>query len=175
MEGAVSTEGDDGVDFARNLSVTGGGGRGSKLREDKRRLLDILRRNFSFSALGVGGADAQLHELVRRILAPRLVPHATRAALDLRLVRGALLHGPPGTGKSLIASRRDIAELRRRIAEIAPRCGDVSPRSRRDAETYRRDISPRYLAAAQDGRVAPRAQRARQAHQWAGDRVEVPR
>ena len=153
MEGAVSTKGNDDVDFARNLSMTGGGGRGLKLREDKRRLFDILRRNFSFSALGVGGADAQLHELFRRILAPRLVPHATRAALDLKLVRGALLHGPPGTGKSLIASRRDRAEMRRRIAEI----------------------SPRYLAAAQDGRVAPRAQRARQANQWAGDRVEVPR
>ena len=72
-------------------------------------VLPLLQPSFQFEAVGIGGLDAELRELFRRVVMPRLVSPATRAALRLQVVRGALLHGPPGTGKTLTA--RKIADL----------------------------------------------------------------
>ena len=67
------------------------------------RLRAGLQKGIDFEALGVGGADAQLAQIFRRVFASRSAPPELVRRLGVRHVKGLLLHGPPGTGKTLIA------------------------------------------------------------------------
>lgn len=64
---------------------------------------------FSGGRLGVGGLDDVLAEIRRRVWVPLAAPPRLLEELGVRPVRGLLLHGPPGCGKTLLA--RTIGSL----------------------------------------------------------------
>lgn len=70
----------------------------------------ITNLNLDFKALGIGGLEQPLRELVRNAVLSRGATKETLQRLDIKEhTKGILLYGPPGTGKTLIA--RKIAEM----------------------------------------------------------------
>jgi vesicle-fusing ATPase len=66
-------------------------------------------KDFSFENIGIGGLNEQLREIIRRAFATRMAPKEVIKALGQKHVRGILLYGPPGCGKTLIA--RQISKI----------------------------------------------------------------
>jgi ATP-dependent 26S proteasome regulatory subunit len=60
---------------------------------------------FTASALGVGGLDDVLLQIQRRVWIPLAAPPALLAQLGIQPVRGLLLYGHPGCGKTLLARK----------------------------------------------------------------------
>jgi len=76
------------------IKITGSSsGKGSRLFD----------KGFNFEALGIGGLDAQFQDIFRRAFASRVVPPDILRKMGQKHVRGMLLYGPPGCGKTLIA------------------------------------------------------------------------
>lgn len=69
----------------------------------------LFKGNFNFLELGIGGLDKQFEIVFRRAFASRLLPPKIVENLGINHIRGILLYGPPGCGKTLIA--RQIGKI----------------------------------------------------------------
>lgn len=65
----------------------------------------VIRPDFKFEDMGVGGLDREFTKIFRRAFASRIFPPAIIEKLGISHVKGLLLYGPPGTGKTLIARK----------------------------------------------------------------------
>jgi vesicle-fusing ATPase len=64
---------------------------------------NLFLSDFDFEKLGIGGLGAEFNTIFRRAFASRVLPPSELKTLGLSHVRGMLLYGPPGCGKTLIA------------------------------------------------------------------------
>ncbi|KAI0136891.1 P-loop containing nucleoside triphosphate hydrolase protein [Xylariales sp. AK1849] len=69
----------------------------------------ILRPDFKFENMGIGGLDEEFSTIFRRAFSSRLLPAGLIDQMGIPHVKGMLLFGPPGTGKTLIA--RQIGKM----------------------------------------------------------------
>ena len=69
----------------------------------------MFKSEFNFKELGIGGLDKQFEIIFRRAFASRAIPDKICKDLGINHVRGILLYGPPGCGKTLIA--RQIGKI----------------------------------------------------------------
>ncbi|KAI9315985.1 P-loop containing nucleoside triphosphate hydrolase protein [Dichotomocladium elegans] len=69
----------------------------------------LIKSDFKFEDLGIGGLDAEFSAIFRRAFASRIFPPSIVEKLGVQHVKGLLLYGPPGTGKTLIA--RQIGKM----------------------------------------------------------------
>ncbi|KAI9300569.1 CDC48 domain 2-like protein, partial [Cunninghamella echinulata] len=60
----------------------------------------LIRADFKFEDLGIGGLDDEFSAIFRRAFASRIFPPAIVEKLGVQHVKGLLLYGPPGTGKT---------------------------------------------------------------------------
>lgn len=76
--------------------------------EEKEESKNHLGAQMGLAFEKVGGLDDQLNDIVRRVLASRANPEVARR-LGVNHVRGILLSGPPGCGKTLLA--RELSSM----------------------------------------------------------------
>ncbi|KAK3708978.1 transport between ER and Golgi ATPase protein [Vermiconidia calcicola] len=69
----------------------------------------VIRPDFKFEDMGIGGLDKEFSDIFRRAFASRIFPPGLAEKIGIQHVRGILLYGPPGTGKTLIA--RQIGKM----------------------------------------------------------------
>ncbi|KAF7731559.1 transport between ER and Golgi ATPase protein [Apophysomyces ossiformis] len=69
----------------------------------------LIKADFKFEDLGIGGLEAEFSAIFRRAFASRIFPPAIVEKLGVQHVKGILLYGPPGTGKTLMA--RQIGKM----------------------------------------------------------------
>ncbi|WFD33468.1 vesicle-fusing ATPase [Malassezia cuniculi] len=99
--------------FDAKTSVNFSTGPGSLLQlqasRSQARANAILRPNFRFEDMGIGGLDSEFSAIFRRAFASRIFPPELVDKLGIQHVKGILLYGPPGTGKTLMA--RQIGKM----------------------------------------------------------------
>lgn len=65
----------------------------------------LIKPNFSFEKLEIGGLKKEFEQMFRRAFVQRLYDPETIKQLGIPHVKGIMLYGPPGTGKTLIARK----------------------------------------------------------------------
>lgn len=76
------------------LAITGGA---PQARND-----NLFKADFDFNKMGIGGLGEEFNTILRKAFAPRIYPGLIKQ-LGINFIRGMLLYGPPGCGKTLIA------------------------------------------------------------------------
>ncbi|ORE00498.1 SEC18 [Hepatospora eriocheir] len=66
---------------------------------------DLMRPDFAFEKLDIGGLKKEFEQMFRRAFVQRLFDPKTIQKLGIPHVKGIMLYGPPGTGKTLIARK----------------------------------------------------------------------
>lgn len=82
-----------------------------RIKDNKRlhRAKPLIRTDFKFEDMGIGGLDSEFSAIFRRAFASRIFPPAIIDKLGIQHVKGIVLYGPPGTGKTLMA--RQIGKM----------------------------------------------------------------
>jgi vesicle-fusing ATPase len=63
----------------------------------------IFHKSFDFKQLDIGGLNDELTTIFRKVFVSRLLSQNVIEKLEIKHIKGLILHGPPGTGKTLIA------------------------------------------------------------------------
>jgi vesicle-fusing ATPase len=82
-----------------------------RIKDNRRmaRAKPLIRPDFKFEDMGIGGLDSEFSAIFRRAFASRIFPPAIIDKLGIQHVKGIVLYGPPGTGKTLMA--RQIGKM----------------------------------------------------------------
>mmetsp|Transcript_34153 Transcript_34153/g.106976 ORF Transcript_34153/g.106976 Transcript_34153/m.106976 type:complete len:811 (-) Transcript_34153:40-2472(-) len=104
------------IETATQISVSVAKGSALQLKESSQsshphqvRGSKLFSPEFSLESLGIGGLSSEVGSIFRRAFASRVYPPSVLSRMGLKHIRGVLLYGPPGCGKTLIA--RKIGKL----------------------------------------------------------------
>lgn len=70
---------------------------------------NVFKGNFDPSKLNIGGHTHILNSMFKKVFVTRLIPASIQKELGIQHVRGIIMHGPPGCGKTLIA--RELCKI----------------------------------------------------------------
>lgn len=65
----------------------------------------LLMKDLNLTELGIGGQDEKLEEIFRRAFLTRSIPEHLYEKLGVKHIKGILMYGVPGCGKTLIARK----------------------------------------------------------------------